>query len=56
MSDQLKGDIPRCPSGEGHAWVSGRAELNDEEQLEIVSRQCRRCGYEDVFDEEEGDG
>lgn len=51
MSD----DIPACAHPDGHAWVSGRAYVADEETrtLRILSRQCRRCGYEDVFDDHE---
>lgn len=51
-SDTLQPDTPECHHPQGHAWVSGRAELNDEELVEIVSRQCRRCGYEEEIPDE----
>lgn len=41
-------DHPPCVDDAGHAWVSGRAKPTDE-GIEMLSRQCRRCGYEDEF-------
>lgn len=40
-------DVPECPSGEGHAWVAGKAKMNGLDEIEIVTVQCRRCGVED---------
>lgn len=40
-------DTPVCVGDEDHAWVSGSVEELDGGGFEIVSRQCRRCGYVD---------
>lgn len=49
MSEDSEREIPQCPHPDGHAWVSGRAEKVGERELKIISRQCRRCFYEDEF-------
>ena len=45
--------IPECGHPDGHAWVTGKPVFPNEEveripeNVEYVTRQCRRCGYHD---------
>lgn len=47
------GDTPDCVSGSSHHWVSGEANQLDGGGFEIVSRQCRVCGYTEEIPKEE---
>lgn len=46
-------DTPDCVSGSSHHWVSGEANQLDGGGVEIVSRQCRVCGYTEEMPEGE---
>lgn len=47
----MTAEIPQCVDDDGHAWVSGRFTTMEDDTAILVSRQCRRCGYEDEFDD-----